>query len=174
MKVEYSGIFLYRRLDRLLQLLDNIQGIGSPDIPVEIMGQIKAEINSTDCIDKTIVKEILKKLKLHKYFEYIPYIFNHITGLPNPYFSPFVIDELTKMYKEVKDNYSLFSPPSTYYILYKLLEILGENELMTHIPMLKSQEKICRQDAVWKMMCEYHGWKFIATIGCDVNKQTNK
>lgn len=170
--VQYEFPTSSRREEHLMQWLATIQGVCNKDMPDGIIEQIEKELNRFTYVDinKQTIKEILRKLKLHKYYGQIPYIFHRITGLPTPYFPPVVVDTLTIMYKEIKANYSSFSPPSTSYIIYKLLEILGEKELMTHIPLLKSREKMCRQDAHWKEMCEYHGWKFIPTIGCEVEK----
>ena len=48
------------------------------------------------------IREILKKLKLNKFYEHIPYIINKINGKPPPSISKEIEEKLRYMFKEIQ------------------------------------------------------------------------
>ena len=53
---------------------------------------------------------------------------------------------------------------SYYYVVYKLLELMGQNELMKDIPLLKTKARLKQHDQVWLAICEELGWRYIQTV----------
>ena len=51
-----------------------------------------------------------------------------------------------------------------YYVLFKFCELLGEEQYLDSIPLLKDREKLIEQDETWKKMCVELDWEFIATV----------
>ena len=47
------------------------------------------------------------------------------------------------------------------YILKKFLELLGHEDISSHLKYLKSKEKLEQHDAIWKKICEKFSWNFI-------------
>ena len=46
------------------------------------------------------------------------------------------------------------------YILYKFFELLELDEHLPYLNLLKSRDKLKRQDNTWKMICKYNNWPF--------------
>lgn len=167
--------FAYARINHFVEWLNNIQGKETTNISDEVFDNIllelkKYRVTNLTLVNKKMIKDILKKLKLNKYYEHTPYIWNRITGLPNPHFCPELEEKLKNMFKELQVPYLKFSPAkrknflSYSYTLHKLLGILGEMKLMKHFPLLKSREKLHQQEQIWKNICEYLCWEFIRSI----------
>ena len=51
-----------------------------------------------------------------------------------------------------------------YYVLFKFCELLGEEQYLDSIPLLKDREKLIEQDETWKKMCIELNWEFIPTV----------
>ena len=56
------------------------------------------------------------------------------------------------------------SCPLRRYTLYKFCELLGEDALLKHFTLLKSNEKLYAQDAIWKKICKDLRWEFIPSL----------
>jgi hypothetical protein len=157
-----------RVVTHLEEWLDNIQGKNNQYVCDDDICHISEvlrhkQIKDITAIDQTMIRNILKELKFFKYYEYTPYIWNKITNLPNPEFPLHVVDTLKNMFGELRMEYSGRSLPSTSYLVHKMLGILGESDLMKKIPLVKSQQKLCSQELIWKNICDFHGWKYISS-----------
>ena len=92
------------------------------------------------------IKQALRKLKLTKYVEntnYLEYIINRKQLL----FIPKLLeDKLIRYFKQIDRTFdSLYTNQSfmSYsYVIYKLLQTMGEHELMSHIQLLKTKTRI--------------------------------
>ncbi len=53
-----------------------------------------------------------------------------------------------------------------YYILFKLLELMGQKELLPQVPLLRTRLRLRQHDLIWKKVCEELGWtwKITATV----------
>ena len=56
------------------------------------------------------IRAILKKNKINKYYEHIPYILNRITGKINPQLTPELEEKLRQMFKEIQVPFLKHSP----------------------------------------------------------------
>lgn len=118
----------------------------------------------------TKVKEILKKLKINKYYEHVPHIINRLNGLPMPNLTPDLEEKLRNMFKQIQPAFLRYSPPdrknflSYSYCLHKFCQLLGRDEYLPFFPLLKSREKLFLQDQIWKKICEELGWDYIRSI----------
>jgi hypothetical protein len=164
--------FSYKRINHFREWCNQVQGKESTDIPDEIFEKILNEIKKEKIIDtKTItytkMREILKKLKINKYYEHINYIINRINGIPTPQFSPDLEEKLCTMFRDIQGPFLKHCPKdrknflSYSYVLYKFFQILGLNEYLKHFPLLKSREKLYVQDQIWKKICEELNYDFI-------------
>lgn len=112
------------------------------------------------------MREILKKLKLNKYYEHSVYIKNRINGVPTPHFSPELEEKLCNMFKEIQGPFLKYCPPdrknflSYGYVLAKFFQILGHHEYVPCCQLLKSREKLAVQDVIFRNICNDLGWKF--------------
>ena len=156
--------FSYKRINHFREWCNQVQGKESTDIPDEIfekiLGEIKKEkITDTKKITYTKMREILKRLRINKYYEHINYILNRINGIPTPQFSAELEEKLCIMFRDIQAPFLKHCPKdrknflSYSYVLYKFFQILGLNEYLKYFPLLKSREKLYLQDQIWKNIC---------------------
>jgi len=156
--------FSYKRINHFREWCNQVQGKESTDIPDDIfekiLGEIKKEkIEDTKKITYTKMREILKRLRINKYYEHINYILNRINGLPTPQFSAELEEKLCIMFRDIQGPFLKHCPKdrknflSYSYVLYKFFQILGLNESLKYFPLLKSREKLYLQDQIWKNIC---------------------
>ena len=50
------------------------------------------------------------------------------------------------------------------YVLYKFAELLCEDDLLPHLSLLKSHEKLHAQDVIWKNICKDLNWEFYPSV----------
>jgi hypothetical protein len=167
--------FSYKRINHYTEWLNQIQGKETTDIPEEVFEAILAELKKQRITDfKTItrqkIKEILKKLKVNKYYEHIPFILNRITGNPNPYLSVELENKLKEMFALIQVPFLRHAPLirknflSYSYVLHKFIQLLGQDSLLQYFPLLKSREKLMQQEVIWRKICEDLNWQFIRSI----------
>ena len=130
----------------------------------------KQKITNMASLTQQKIKEFLKKLKINKYYEHIPYILHRITGIPEPHLPDDLEDQLCNMFKEIQVPFLKFSPKnrknflSYSYVLHKFIQLLGKDEHLRHFPLLKSRDKLSQQEEIWKKICNDLGWEFIPSI----------
>ena len=167
--------FSYKRINHFREWCNQVQGKESTDIPNDIFEKIlneikKEKIMDTKRITYSKMREILKRLRINKYYEHINYIINRINGIPTPQFSTELEDKLCSMFKDIQGPFLKHCPKdrknflSYSYVLYKFFQILGLNEYLKFFPLLKSREKLYVQDQIWKKICEDLNYKIIPSL----------
>lgn len=172
--------YTYRRINHFREWCSQVQGKESTDIPESVFEQIlqeirKEKIKDTKKITYNKMREILKKLKINKYYEHINYIINRINGVPTPHFSPELEEKLCNMFKEIQGPFLKHCPAqrknflSYSYVLSKFFQILGQTDrkyldYCKFFPLLKSREKLYVQDQIFKAICEDLGWPVIPSL----------
>ena len=167
--------FCYKRINHFREWCNQVQGKESTDIPDEIFEKILTEIKKekiTDLKKITYLKmrDILKRLRINKYYEHINYIINRINGIPTPQFSPELEDKLCNMFRSIQAPFLKHCPKdrknflSYSYVLYKFFQILGLNEYLKYFPLLKSREKLYVQDQIWKKICIDLNYEIIPSL----------
>ena len=167
--------FSYKRINHFREWCNQVQGKESTDIPNDIFEKIlneikKEKIMDTKKITYSKMREILKRLRINKYYEHINYIINRINGIPTPQFSTELEEKLCSMFKDIQGPFLKHCPKdrknflSYSYVLYKFFQILGLNEYLKFFPLLKSREKLYVQDQIWKKICEDLNYKIIPSL----------
>ena len=167
--------FSYKRINHFREWCNQVQGKESTDIPDEIFEKILTEIKKEKILDtKTItynkMRDILKRLRINKYYEHINYIINRINGIPTPQFSQELEDKLCNMFRNIQAPFLKHCPKdrknflSYSYVLYKFFQILGLNEYLKYFPLLKSREKLYVQDQIWKKICGELNYEIIPSL----------
>jgi hypothetical protein len=165
--------YAYKKINHFKEILAQFQGKETTQIPDDVIEQIQQQIKkeriNLDQLTHYKTKEILKKLGFNKYYEHIAFIKNKL-GIKPPVFSPELEEILCNLFMEIQSPYSKTCPDyrvnflNYYYVLYKFCELLGEEQFLEDIPMLKDREKLIEQDETWKKMCVELDWEFIATV----------
>jgi ribosomal protein S27AE len=167
--------FSYKRINHFREWCNQVQGKESTDIPNDIFEKIlneikKEKIMDTKKITYSKMREILKRLRINKYYEHINYIINRINGIPTPQFSAELEEKLCSMFRDIQGPFLKHCPKdrknflSYSYVLYKFFQILGLNEYLKFFPLLKSREKLYVQDQIWKKICEELNYKVIPSL----------
>jgi ribosomal protein L37AE/L43A len=170
-----SNYFAYKRINHFNEWLSQFQAKESTDISSEIIEKIllelkKERILNVANISNSKIREILKKLKLNKFYEHIPYIINKINGKPPPTITKEMEEKLRFMFKEIQGPFELHCPKnrknflSYSYVIHKFIQLLNMDEYLIHFPLLKSREKLYQQDKIWKNICKELNWEFINSI----------
>jgi len=167
--------FAYKKINHLNEWLAQFQAKETTEIPQEIFEQIQSElkkerITDTSKLKPSKLREILKKLKLSKYYEHVAHIMNRLNGVQAPVLSREVEDKLRFMFREIQPSFIKHCPKgrsnflSYSYVLYKFCQLLELDEFLPCFPLLKSREKLYMQDKIWQCICDDMGWEFIKSI----------
>ena len=169
--VNYS----YKRENHFNEWLSQFQAQETTNIPLEVIDQLKNElkkikIKKVEEITHARVRSLLKKLKLNKYYEHVPYITNILSGISPPKMPQELEERLRIMFKDIQKPFDDNCPKerknflSYSYVLYKFCELLSEDKYLKYFPLLKSKEKLYQQDLIWNKICNTLHWEYIATI----------
>jgi hypothetical protein len=170
-----AGEFTYKRINRFDEWLSQYQAKESTEIPQEVLDSILCEIkkeglNNMCSLTIEKVRGYLKKLRLNKYYEHIPHIIYSLNGMGTPRLTNETEEKLRYMFKQIQDIFDQVCPNdrtnflSYSYLLYKMLELLGEDEHKKYFRLHKNREKIYNHDCIWKKICKILGWSFIRTV----------
>ncbi len=165
--------YAYKKINHFKEIIAQFQGKETTQIQADVIEKIKQQIKkeriTLEHLTHQKTKEILKKLELSKYYEHIAFIKNKL-GIPPPVLSPELEESLYNYFIEIQAPYAQSCPDyrinflNYFYVLYKLLELLGEDKYLPDIPLLKDREKLIEQDEIWKKICNILNWEFLATV----------
>ena len=167
--------FAYKRINHFNEWLAQFQAKESTEIPKDVFDLIWIEIKKeriTNMANLTTskVREILKKIRLNKYYEHVPHIINRLNGLPAPIMTRETEEKLRSMFKEIQIPFIKHCPKerknflSYSYVLHKFVQLLGYDHYLVNFPLLKSREKLHQQDTIWKEICKDLRWEFIRSV----------
>lgn len=164
--------YAYKRINHFKEILAQFQAKESTQIDKTIIENIKKQIKkerlTIDQLTNDKTKQLLKNLGYNKYYEHIPFIKEKL-GIKPLVMSVELENKLCNLFIEIQQPYSKFCPDERmnflnyYYVLYKLCELLGEDEYLEHCYMLKDPVKRIEQDEIWKKICKDLEWEFIPT-----------
>lgn len=165
--------YAYKRINHFKEIIAQFQGKETTQIPKEVIDKIKNQIKkeriTLEQITNKKAKNILKKLGYNKYYEHIPFIKDKL-GIKPPVMNTNLERKLCNLFMDIQTPYARHCPEGRvnflnyYYVLYKMCELLGENEFLPHFPMLKDRVKRMEQDEIWKKICADLQWEYIPTL----------
>jgi len=168
--------FTYKRISHFVECLNASQAKQNTSIPdsvIEIMHQeMKKYRMSPESVTSQHVRNFLKRRGLVKYYEHVNYILSMINHTKKTTLPKHVEETLIKMFIATQKPFESVTDSDRVnflrynYIIYKLLELIGETEYLHMFPLLKSRDKLIQHDQVWKRICEHSmlQWPFIPTI----------
>lgn len=172
---ETTTYYSYKRINHFNEWLAQFQAKETTDIPDDVYNQIYMELKKERISNMAVVtpqkmKEILKRLKLNKYYEHIPHITNRINGQPAPVITRATEEKLRSMFKEIQGPFMKHCPPerknflSYSYVLHKFCQLLELDDFLQCFQLLKSREKLHVQDTIWEKICKELHWEFIKSV----------
>jgi ribosomal protein S27AE len=167
--------YSYKRDNHFNEWLSQFQAQEITTIPKEVIDELRNEfkkmkIKSLNEITHAKVRSLLKKLKLNKFYEHVPYITNILSGIKPPKMPVELEEQLRMMFRDIQKPFDDNCPSdrknflSYSFVLYKFCELLSEDSYLQYFPLLKSKEKLHQQDIIWKAICKDLQWEFIPTI----------
>ena len=174
-EIEKNIIYSYKRENHFNEWISQFQGNERTSIGIEIIDKLRYEfrkqkIKDVKDITHPKVRALLKKLRLNKYYEHVPYITTILNGITPPKMDNSLEAKLRLMFSEIQLPFEKHCPKerknflSYSYVLYKFCELLGEDKFLPCFPLLKSKEKLKQQDKIWKSIATELNWEYIATI----------
>jgi hypothetical protein len=151
----------YKKLDHFKELLNQFQGKEMREIPEEVFTCVREKLpdnleHVSDQVGTNIIRIILRRSKLSKYNENAHSIWAAVSNRQPPYIKKLVEDKLVRYFKAVAQVYEPLkgdkrnSFMNYYYVLYKLLHLMKEQELLQYIPLLRPKQRLRELDKVWK------------------------
>jgi len=167
--------FSYKKINHFNEWINQIQGKEVTKIPKEVFDKLLVEIKkerimNSKYITQKKVRAYLRKLKLSKYYEHVPYITLQLGGEKPPQIPLEIETELRRMFIEISAPFITYCPknrrnfPRYTFMIYKCCELIGYDEILRFLPLLKTRTRLCAMDEIWKSICETKGWPFIPTI----------
>jgi DNA-directed RNA polymerase subunit RPC12/RpoP len=166
--------YAYKRINHFNEWLAQFQAKESTEIPEEvfesIQNQIRKERLQPSSLNRSKIREILKKLKYNSYYEHVPHILSRLNGHTAPVMDRDTEEKLRFLFKEIQPSFQKHCPPdrsnflSYSYVLYKLCELLELDHFLPCFPLLKNRDKLYAQDKIWEKICKDLRWEFIKSI----------
>lgn len=163
--------FKYKKINHFNEWMNQLQGKESTYIPEYVYTRLKDQIAKDGIKDyKTLTnsqtRDYLKKLKLSKYYEHIPYILNHIGGPPPPVLSAQTEERLRNMFRDILEPFNKYCPDDRSnflnysYVFHKFFELLEMDDMLEYCPLLKSRQKREQMDSIFEKICNDLNWRF--------------
>ena len=167
-------VYSYKRDNHFNEWIAQFQAKEMTSIPPDVIEKLRIEFKKQKITDSTEithrkVRGLLKKLNLNKFYEHAPYITTILNGVKPPTMPQDLEEKLRLMFYKIQKPFEKHCPMdrknflSYSYTLYKFCELLGEDEYLPCFPLLKSKEKLHRQDDIWKLICKDLSWEYIPT-----------
>lgn len=163
--------FKYKKINHFNEWMNQLQGKESTYIPEYVYARLKDQIAKDGIKDyKTLTnsqtRDYLKKLKLSKYYEHIPYILNHIGGPSPPVLSAQTEERLRNMFRDILEPFNKYCPDDRSnflnysYVFHKFFELLEMDDMLEYCPLLKSRQKREQMDSIFERICHDLNWRF--------------
>lgn len=177
-EVEFAN-FSYKRQNHFIEWMNTFQAKESTEVPAEVVQQVMEylynvkKVKDASKIVQKKVREVMKELKLRKYYDHCAQITARITGKLPPRMTPFQAEQVKLMFSAIQGPFNIHCPPertnflSYGFCLYKFCELLGYDQFLHCFPLLKGKDKLAAMDRIWKKICMELDWQFIPTVAED-------
>jgi hypothetical protein len=115
-------------------------------------------------IDKTLIRSVLRPLKLQKYIEKWLQIMWRITGERPPQLSDEECCQMDGLFIAIQVPFQHFKPLwrknflNYNYTFHRLLIAIGRDDMRKYFPLIKSKSKLTVLDETWAEICRFHRW----------------
>lgn len=170
-----KDISCYHRSGRFKEWLNQFQAKENAEIDEYVYQDIINELNKKrikdySILNRDIIREILRKLNLTKYYDNVTFIINKLNNIPAPKISYTLEKKLLFMFDMIEEIWPIVKPKnrknmlSYPYILHKLCELLEQDTLLASFPLLKSPDVLRKQDIIWQKICNKLNWEFYSSF----------
>ena len=173
--------FQYKRLNHFKDLLARIQAKEPFIVPKNIMYMIIKKLKERKLkkeeINRAVLKDVMKELRLSSYYNYIPQICYRLTGIPPPRLDPEQEERCILMFIAIQQPWATVCPAqrsnflSYGYCLWQFCTILGYEEFLRYITLLKGADKLQGQDDTFRKICQILNWTFTPALDAVMHKK---
>jgi hypothetical protein len=174
-EIEVLSPFSYKRINHFKEWISMLLARESSSPPEDVIDALlielkKDRITSREDVTRKRIRDYLRKLGKNKQYEHIPSIIHKICGTEPPKISRELENKLISMFEEIQVPFDKHKPDSrknflSYsYCLYKMSQLLGQDQLLESFSLLKSREKLYEQDLIWRKICTELQWKFYPSL----------
>ena len=168
--VEFSQ-YSYKRVNHYTMHLALVQGKETHRVPDETLQTVMADlydrvgVRDVDDITPRRVRESLRRLRLRKAYDHVTQIVTRLTGRRPPRITPEMEDRLKNLFLKMQPAFQRHAPKtrtnflSYSYVLYRSFQLLGLDNMLDSISLLKGRDKLEANDAIFRKMAEDHGWE---------------
>lgn len=167
--------FSYKRGNHFQDIMQHSQGLETFVVPQKIVDDVMLELYKqrvTDVQEITTqkVRAILKTMKERKSYDHVAQIWSRVTGKTCPRLPTEAVELLKLMFNSLAAPFARHCPSnrknflSYSFLLSKMLYILGYDDLCNTLSLLKGQDKISKQDEVWKKITADLDWPFYPSV----------
>lgn len=174
--IEYAN-FTYKRGNHFQEWVNTTMAKQNCEIPQDILENIMKILERDRILPEAItarrIRDILKELKLRKWYEHSMLIACLLTGREPPRMTPEMEEKLKLRFSQIQEPFEIFRDQllperknflSYSYVLFKLCELEGLEDFKQCFSLLKGRDKLYRQDCLWKEICNYLGWTYTPSI----------
>jgi len=166
--------FSYKRINHFTEWIRSCQGSETIDVPEDVMTQVMQRLyderTPPEGVTIHTVREVLKRLKLRRYYEHAQLITCKLTGHPAPKMTPEMEERIKVCFLAASSSFQRICPKerrnfiSYSHVTRCLCQALGFTEFLPFFQPLKSREKMAKADACWRLICEDLGWPYEPTV----------
>ena len=166
--------YAYKKINHLSEILNRAQARYASNLSREHYNIIKDEIRrmrmDVEDLNQSIMRNILRDLKMNKFYDSIPHIINKLQGREPNTLSYKNEQTIKDMFIQLQPhaNTAISNHPtkrknflSYPYIIHKICELLELDDFLHLFPYLKNSDKLRYHDEIWVDICEKLNWQFI-------------
>ena len=168
--------FAYKRSNHFSDWLNAFEaGMSTNSVTPEVLDTLRYElkklrVTDVSTITPSMIRQLMKKTNLTKYYEYTNAICAEISGKSAVRFPEGLKCQLRIMFSQLQAPFQRFKPDnrknflSYSYVIYKCLQLLGQDAYLQYFTLLKSRDKLKLQDHIWRQICEHLKWEYISSV----------
>ena len=163
--------FQYKRVNHFKDYLARFQAKESFVVPKTVLKRImkvlmQRKIPNED-VTPILLRDIMKKLGLSKYYNYVAQICYKLTGIPPPRMDPEQEERVILLFIAIQIPFDTVCPEdrsnflSYPYCMWQFCTLLRYEEFLPNITLLKGNDKLKGADEIYAQICTMLKWKFV-------------
>ena len=160
---------LSKRVNHFKYWLLRLQGKETHRITSVHVDLLREVVASRPHLTIPLLKQLMRTVKLQRFYNNVYYLYHILTNHPLPEFSPEQEGQLLTMFRNIQRPFSdhrgrRVNMLSYLYIIRKFSELLGWEEFADTLDQQKSREKMRTQDRIWFHICHDLGYPFYPSV----------